>query len=194
MSHEHKESSFIVKYDWGSPLELQWITKSFSGLVYSHNRFFHDKTSPFIREDYKLYIDEIRKGSIIVDLLSLASNYNIPEISDTCNHVIEFAKNMYEITGFFKKQIPDPPKNLTATGARHFADILEPPAKSQGGALNIIATDGGSNVVNIHLTHEEAVSARHEALNWAAMQKLPEDGIKKDMLFYWFQARDASAS
>lgn len=194
MTEDYKEGNLIVRYDPKSPLELQWVTKSFSGLVYSHNRYFYDRKSPFRRDHYKLYVEEIRQGSIILDLVSLASNYDLPDIGDKCNHIIEFAKNMYEMAGFFKKQRSTPPEGLTSTDARHFADILEPPAKNPGGALQIIASDGGTNNVTINFTHQEAVSARHEALNWAAAQKMPENGIEHDMLFYWYQARDASAA
>ncbi|MFT8944404.1 MAG: hypothetical protein ABF931_09470 [Acetobacter pasteurianus] len=193
MTEYFKEGNLIVRYAPQSPLELEWVTKSFSGLLYSHNRFFYDKKSLFRRNHYKLYVQEIRKGSIILDLISLASNYDLSDITDKCNHIIEFSKNMQEISGFFRRQRKTPPEGLTSTDARHFADILEPPAKDAGGALQIIATDGGTNNVTINFNHEEAVATRQNALNWAAAQKIPENDIERDMLFYWYQARDAAA-
>lgn len=147
-------------------------------------------------DDGKLYIAEIRKGSIIVDLVATGAAATagfgaLAQGLDTANTLWDFAKNTVEVIKFFKHEAPRP-AGLTVTDCDDVRAIVGPAAQVEGGGLSI----SGNNVTIgtlIQLTRTEAMEIDNRAATEAAHMREADEAISREVLFVWNQVRDAPA-
>ena len=168
------------------PVELADLSTSLGALAHQHERFA-DKLGATINGDrIRLYVKEIRPGSIIVELLALAQT-ELPLV-DAVNTVVPFAKNVSELLGFAVGRTPAPPDGTTPKDARDLSEFIKPVAGDLGSSMVIQARDNARVEVNVHIDSNQANAAQNRLGNWAARQQEPVSGIHEHQLFYFARA------
>ena len=142
----------------------------------------------------QLYIAEIRKGSVIVELVTqhpraigVAAATSLVGIVAGANQLFTFAKNLRDLLDGFKND--KPPENLTKADCDDVRGLAAP----------VIGTLNASIFFNINmpgetpfgLTEQEAREVDNRAALAKAKLDLKDDNIHTEVLMVWDQVKDA---
>ncbi|MGG6430751.1 hypothetical protein ACQ5TV_12365 [Acetobacter ghanensis] len=141
------KEEILVTYDPVEPIELKNFADSIGALS--------DEYHQYVRRNYKytpdrfpeIKIKEIRKGSIIIDLINNAMNSGLFDDFDKINHGVEFFKNLYALKEFFLGKSKEPPPNTTTNTAKNLLDIVNPISKDIGSQMTFHAS--GNSTINV---------------------------------------------
>lgn len=170
------------------PIELIDLTNSFLGLASEYKQYI-EKEYPLLKdEDVKLYVKEIKTGSIITDVVSIAP-YLLP-FTEHINSIKEFSKYLKIVYDYLLGKTTEK-TSLTKTSYENFAKIIEPVAKDKAGQMNFsnFTNNGVMNVV-LNLNSIEANAAQNMIEKEVNKLKEPVMGLKEKVVLHWYQARN----
>lgn len=170
------------------PIELIDLTNSFLGLASEYKQYI-EKEYPLLKdEDVKLYVKEIKTGSIITDVVSIAP-YLLP-FTEHINSIKEFSKYLKIVYDYLLGKTTEK-TSLTKTSYENFVKIIEPVAKDKAGQMNFsnFTNNGVMNVV-LNLNSIEANAAQNMIEKEVNKLKEPVMGLKEKVVLHWYQARN----
>lgn len=135
------------------PVELVDLTNSLLSFADEYKRFLVFRDGPTAAEEIKLYVKEIRTGSIITDLIAIAPGA-LP-FAEHAMTVIDFSGFISKTINFFLGKTTDEPR-LDKRSYENFSSFLEPVAKDGGAQLNCHTTVNGDVNVFINLDSNNA--------------------------------------
>jgi len=167
-----KDVRLIIHIENKKPIELMDLTKSLVSLASQFNDYVKTTANVEHREA-KLYVKEIKSGSVILDLIEIATVGALPFI-ENINTIIGFAD--YLKTGFHyflgKKDVKNP--EFSTKDCTDFSQIVTPIAKDNGSQINISTTVNG-NVTNVLVLSSLEANAFQNIINTESKQMmLPE--------------------
>lgn len=178
------------------PVELLDLTTSFLSVGDEYRRF---ATSHGLvgAEDARFYIQQIRTGSIIADLVPmvpLVLAATLP-LLDGINNVIQFAQYLkvsYNVLlGLPERQ----PSQLDKRSLENLSHILEPIVSDQGSQMHIRANHISFNApIQMTYNHIEANAIQNSVQRRIQEMQEPVTGVHRNVLLYWYQARNTPAS
>ena len=170
------------------PIELTDLTKSFLAFADEYTRCSSTREDAVADRDVRLYIKEIRTGSIIADLQSMAP-YALPFV-ENAQHIFHFVQYLKTAYDSLLGKITDKPK-LDRINYENLANILEPIAKDSGSQLNIGAINVNTTApIYLNYGSIEANAIQNAARRELDALKEPSTGIHGKVLLYWYQARN----
>ena len=188
MKEKTEESKLIIKIYNERPVELLDLAKSMMSMSDEYKRFLAKHEAYADPEHVKLYIKEIRGGSIITELVSLAP-YTLPLI-DHAQTIVEYAKHikvLYEWLSSGKEK----PEHTEKSTLENLNNIIEPVAKDHGSQMNLGAfTVQGNLIVNVNINSTEANATQNAIRRELDAMKEPVTGIHEGVVMYWAQARN----
>ncbi len=140
------DSVLRIELKNSKPVELADLTVSFAAIAESFRDYANDKVEDPVPDSLRLYVQEMRSGSVIADLVALADQAQW--IIKHADVFAGFITNTTEIANYFLGKPKNGQMEPTARQARQIAHIVEPVAKDFGSQFNINVLDGG--MVNIH--------------------------------------------
>jgi hypothetical protein len=148
------DTSLIFKIENKRPIELMDLTKS---LISVSNTFadyvIKEGTSKDEREA-KLYIKEIKSGSVIVELIEYATNGMIPFIENV-NTIVGFTLNLKKTIDYYLNNAGEKPKT-TINDLKDISSIVNPVAKDNGSQLFVQTIINGNVELTINLNSNDA--------------------------------------
>ena len=171
------------------PVELTDLTLSLNSLADEYRRFLAVKESTVDADNIKLYIHEIRTGSIVTYLQAMAP-YALPlvEHSETIVGYAKHLKSWYDFLagGAERRVTPEDRQTL-----QNLSNILEPVAKDRGSQVNIgVVNVQGDVHMNVTVGSLESNAAQNLAKRELEKLKEPVSGLHEKVLMYWHQARN----
>src|ERR1035438_647675 len=172
-----------------SPVELVDLTESLLSFADGYKRYFAKNDDPIVAQDVRLYVKEMRSGSIIADLIAQAP-YALPLI-ENANTVFEFIEYLKRATDYLLGKSREKPA-LEKANYENFVRILEPVSKDSGSQLNIgaININNPQAPITINLSSLESNAAQNAARRELEALKEPVTGMHEKVLLYWYQARN----
>lgn len=178
----------IVELKNTKPVELLDLSTSFGALAQSFRDYATATTGDPAPDNLRLYVREIRPGSIIAELSTIAEQAHW--ILDHIEVLAGFVTNLNDIMAFFigtekPKDAPSPHQ------ARQIANIIEPVAKDGGSQMNI--TINGPVTVHNHFTINslEANALQNGVQRYVGPQ-LPLTGVYRDQLMTLEQVKNSA--
>ena len=186
-----------VQIEYSEPVELNDFAKSMQGIADD----FKQRQSSNPNEPTKLYICEIKKGSIIATLAPLMPlAVDFIDGLDTVSSYVEYFKTVKNWLLGEKEE----PEKMNTTQLTNYSKIISPIVKDKAAQLNIgtINNTGNGNVnINVTINHAEAVVTDQEARKQIAylkakdfltdqMHEIPNDeiaGKHEYVVMYWDQ-------
>jgi hypothetical protein len=175
------------------PVDLVDFTTSMMALAQEFQEFANASSA----EDdgpsnIKLFVREMRSGSIIADLIPIAQQADW--ILDHKDVLGAFVGNLQELANYFlgtKGHAKEP----TGSEAKRLAQILEPIAKDGGAQLNIQATDQAKVEIHnhFHLSSRDA-NAIQNGIRRFLGPDLPALEIRRDQLMTLEQVKNVAKS
>ena len=178
------------------PVELLDLTQSLLAIGDQYRRFAeaHSEASA---DDYRLYVREVRTGSIIIDLITYATQPQM--LAPYTPVLIAYASELGDWFEFFKgikdaKDIADMLLGKSKKDLQQISDIIEPAAKDAGSSIHITAAQGAVVVVNGSINSTEANAGQNVLRRYIEHIPLPKSGIHHDQVLYWYQMHQDRAT
>lgn len=169
------------------PLELIDLTKSLIALGTQFNRFVVKSGISEVRES-KLYVKEIKTGSIIFDLYEYSPVGIIPFL-ENANTIKDFATHLKNVVNYFLKKEGEKPEMDTAD-YKEFSSILNPIAKDSASQFNLSTNINGDVHLHFHVDSIAANALQNIFTKEMSLLKTPEQNeVTSKVLFYWHQAK-----
>jgi len=185
---EMSEAKLTICIENKRPIELIDFTEAFESLGSQYYKFLSESQSFKLTSDTKLYIKEVRSGSVIT-VLSDLTPYVLPFVENS-NSVIEFTKFLKKGFDYFLGKSDDKPKEFDLKDCSNFNNIIRPIAKDNGS--NAIFT-GDVNIQNV------TIEMKYDSIEANAIQngiekekkslKESQKNTHSNVLFYWDSAK-----
>ena len=187
MQMQLDKTTLIVKIKNTEPVELADFAKSMMSLAND----YQSRQTADPRLPAKLYIKEIKSGSIIAELapmLPLAGQLLIEHYDQIEN----YAEHLYNLIGWLLGK-NGKPENTDGKQLNNHSNIVNPVANDKGGQLTFSTVNhSGSVVNNITVNYYEANTvqnrARQEIRQLQEQEEPVENGDYTQVLMYWAQA------
>ncbi|MCC7300401.1 MAG: hypothetical protein IT583_04930 [Verrucomicrobia bacterium] len=173
------------------PVELTDFTRAFLAMAEEYKRYISKHDEDAVDGDIKLYIKEIRTGSIVADLLALAP-LALPFMENSTT-IIGFAGYLKSGIDFLLGKTNQNPVTEKQS-YENLSAILAPVAKDNGSQIIFAPTTNGNVVFNLTLSSLEANAAQNVCEREIEKLKEPETGFHDKVLLYWYQARNDTKS
>jgi hypothetical protein len=177
------ETELTITINNKNPVELLDLTNSFLGFADEFQRYILENDLEAAAADTKLYVKEIKAGSIIAELAVLSPQL-IQGIS-YANTAISFTKNLKTAYDYLTGKSEDKPK-LDKSSLHNLNKIIEPIAKDSASQLNI-GTINGNVILNISST--EANAAQNVIHKLISANESVSVKLHEKVLLYIYQAR-----
>lgn len=181
------DATLTIEIKNKTPVELIDLTKSLSSFADEYKRYLGTNDIAIPADEIKLYIKEIRTGSIIADLVALAP-YGLP-FAENANTIMGFSVYLKSAYEYLTGKSTDKPQ-LERNNYQNLSSFIEPVAKDNGSQINCHTTINGNVEVTINLTSSEANAAQNIAKKEIDALAEPITGIHDKVLLYWYQARN----
>ena len=184
----------VIKIENKNPIELIDLTKSLVSLATQFDSYVVKNADCKQNREAKLYIKEIKSGSVILELIELATIGIIPFIENT-NTIIGFAEFCKKTLNYFLKKEGEKPE-LSPSDYKEFSSILTPVAKDNGSQFNLSTTVNGNVELHLHLNSTETNAIQNIIKEEIEQLKIPEqlNEIQPSVLMTWYQARNDTKS
>ncbi|RXP51945.1 hypothetical protein EC396_12070 [Lutibacter sp. HS1-25] len=189
MIAESKNISLRVEIKNKEPLELIELTKSLTSLSNQYNSYSENNGFTEDERHAKLYIKEIKSGSVILDLMEYASIGVIPFVENV-NTIVGFADYFGKAVKYFIKGDGEKPE-LTIQDCKDLSQIVSPIAKDNGSQLNMSVKIDGDFHQHIYLDSRDA-NALQNLLKQEIKEKLePKTGdLIENAIMVFYQTRN----
>lgn len=186
-----KSSMLTVELRNQDPVDLIDLTNSFHALA-EQFQAFTDSNPETAGLKTKLFVREMRSGSIIADLISVSQQHSL--FQPSFDEVAAFVVSLNDLVQFFLGQRV-PLEMPSRKEAERVVSIMEPVAKDGGAQLLVQACDFSRVEIHqhIHVASLEANAVQNAARRFLG-PALPTSGIREDELLVLEQVKnDASA-
>lgn len=177
-----------------NPIELIDLTTSFFSVADEYKRYIEAEYGDVKKEDVTLYVQDIKSGSIIADLIANSPTV-LPIVATIQNieAIIKYASYLKNVYDFLLGKHNDKP-NLTKVNYQNVSGFIEPIAKDNASQINIHTVHNNNVSLIFGLDSIAANAVQNAAKREIALLSEPVSGIHKNVVFYWFQARNDTAS
>jgi len=187
---EMKEISLLIEIKNKKPLELMDLTKSFVALASQFNSYVSENGDSKVTREAKLFVKEIRTGSIIMELYEIATIGVLPFVENV-NTIVGFAGYIKDAYNFLLGKSDEKPTEFTSNDYRELSQIVNPVANDNASQINISATINNHIENQFNISSLEANAVQNVIDKAIKELKVPElaNDIKTKVLLKWWQTR-----
>lgn len=184
------------------PVEMDDLIASYRGMADEYKWFAGSRGNGFVPDEIKLYVQGIRTGSIITDIVPLVA-VSAPAMIQMMGNGNQMVATTKEFIGHLKSAYdfllgrgpapeiePVPPTipllPYSKSNYQNLSNIVEPVAKDNGSQINI----QGDATFNINITSEMANAIQNSARRHIEALREPLVGFHDKVVLYWYQARN----
>lgn len=182
------DSKLSIYIENKQPVELIDLTESLLSLGSEYKRFVQRNSDLYATSDVKLYVKEMRTGSIWTELVSSSVPLLAP-LFENRESIIEFGKWLKSVYDYYKGRTDQKPQ-LDKTSHNNLSSFLQPVAKDHGSQLNVNNTVNGEQVVNITINSLEANAIQNLIRRDILQLQEPVSNLKEKVVLYWHQAKN----
>lgn len=176
-----------IKINNENPVALKDLSLSLLSFNHQFHKFIESETEKNMDVGSELLIKEVRKGSIIVELVSQAAP--IAPLLWEGGSLAQWANTVESTCKWLLGKVDNPPKEYTKQDLQEWNKFVEPVAKDQGSQMNINVSDGGTVINNFTINSTEANAIQNQVARKIEQLDTPEDHIHKMKVMYWYQAK-----
>jgi hypothetical protein len=176
-----------IKINNENPVSLKDLSMSLLSFNHQFHKFVESETDRENEIGTELLIKEVRKGSIIIELVSQAAP--IVPLLWNGGTLSQWSNVVQGVCGWLLGKVDKPPRELTKQDLQEWNKFVEPVAKDHGSQMNINVSDGGTVINNFTINSTEANAIQNEISKKIEQLDEPEDHIHRRKVMYWYQAK-----
>lgn len=169
------------------PLELNDLSLSLLSIGQQYQKFIDNEASENYGTGSELYIKEVRKGSIIIELV--AQTVPIVPLLWSGGSLVEWANQASSTFQWLLGKVNEPPIEVSKQDLKQWNCILEPIAKDNGSQLNFTVSEGGTVINNFYINSEQANAAQNSIKRRIENLDEPDDHLQAKRVMYWYQTK-----
>jgi hypothetical protein len=170
------------------PVELLDLTQSFYSFAKEYEGYANSEFEGADRRGTKLFVKEIRTGSIITELIPHASGL-LPLLSEA-NTVLGFAKHLKSVIDRLRKPSHGELPAISKTTLTNINSIVDPVAKDSASQINVHTEINNYAPVYISINSQEANAIQNQVRAELEHLRSPVVGLHTKVLMYWWQTRN----
>jgi len=184
-----EEARLTIRIENKYPIELMDLTRSFNSFADEYNRHLSQQPDFPDQANIRLYIKEIKTGSVVADLIAMSAPA-LPVISYIvyANSIISFSRYLKMAYDYLLGDSKTKPL-LAKHNYENLRDIVEPIAKDNGSQIFIQNDIKGNVQISLTLNSVQANAAQNAARREIQALTEPLTGVQQQVLLYWYQAR-----
>lgn len=187
MKMQKDKSCLTLKINNTKPIDLASLSASFTAFAEEFKDFTKNETGVPAPENMRLYVKEIRSGSIIADLIAATDQANW--LLKHVDVLAAFVGNINDVANYFLGLPSDLKEKPTIKQAKNIAKIVEPVAMDSGSQMNIVVSDGGTvNIIHNYNTIE--ANAIQNSVNKFIGSQIPTSQMLSDQLLALEQVKN----
>ena len=185
MQMQLDKTTLIVKIENTEPVELADFAKSMMSLAND----YESRCTANPKQPAKLYIKEIKNGSIVATLAPLAplAGQLLAEQFDLVGSYADFLKAVFG----WLLQGKDKPEGVTLKNLHNISNLVSPVANDKGANIHIHTGDNSANHIKLTINHYEANTVQNKARNEMEIMRDDDEAEKSgdytQVLMYWAQ-------
>jgi hypothetical protein len=183
------EAVLNFKIENSQPIELLDLTQALASLGEQYKRFLQSHPDLPHAPEPKLFVKEIRAGSIEAELVEYAQ-FVLPYIQTTVT-LVNFAKHLQQVFEYFSAKADVVKPKMDRIDYEQIGKIINPVAKDGGAQFFVKATHGGNVVVNIFKDSQAANAIQNRMDRAQKSERLPQHGEHSKVLLYWHKTKNA---
>lgn len=184
--------NLVVEIQNRLPIELLDLTEALVSFAKEFQGYADAELQGPYRTSTRLYVKEIRSGSIITELVPFAAGL-LPLISDV-NTVVGFAKHLKASVEWLLAPKDKEASSISTTTLQNLNSIVEPVAKDSASQLIIKAETINYAPVYLSLSSNDAKVLQNNIGRELALRSTPLVGLHKQVVMHWYQARNDPSS
>lgn len=184
----HYENKLTIEIRNKTPVELADLAKSMSAVASEYQNFLANHDAGHLGRDVKLYVKEIRQGSIVQELMAVSVAGALP-LFDHAKTVFEYASFLHSVISWYAGKSEEEPQRLEKSSLENISSIVEPVAKDNGSNL-ILNISNNYAPVYLDINSIEANATQNSISRELRDRKEPVTGTHHQVLMYWAQARN----
>jgi hypothetical protein len=176
------------------PVELIDLTRSFQSVADEYKKFMESEGIELKKENVTLYIQEIKSGSIITDLMAI-SPLLLPLMANISNvaTIIQFGQYLKRGYDFLLGKTNQRP-NFSKSNYENFSGFVEPIAKDNASQINLYTVINEKPTLVFNLNSVDANAAQNTAKREIGFINEPITGLHRNVVLYWYQVKKDMAS
>lgn len=185
MSNEQEQDiRLVIHIENKKPIELMDLTKSLVALANQFNDFVKT-TSNVPNREAKLYVKQIKTGSVILDLVEIATVGALPFL-ENINTIVGFADFLKDGYNYFLGRGGDSNPEFSTRDCSDFAQIVNPIAKDNGSQIiiNTTVNDHSTNVFVMSSLEANAVQNVIKTTNKLSAIPEPKGEHEKVVMYF----------
>lgn len=167
------------------PVELIDYAQSMISIGAEYSDFIASTQNHLVSDEIKLYIKEIKPGSIITTLIAVAPA--LMPFAEHANTVIDFTAHFKSCIDYLRG-ISKKPDNLDKQTLSRVSKFVEPIAKDSGSILQLDASNNTGNIT-ININSQDANNIQNQVALEIEKLREPIVGLHKKVVLYWKQTR-----
>lgn len=188
-----------VHIEVSKPVELLDLTLALRALGNEYARFAVRQGVPRRDDQVKLFVQEVRKGSIEFDLVDLVTAGVVvaPVVMEHFNLLADFSANLKNILAWAcGSRTKEPPEASDLQTLTHIEAILAPLVKDRGSSMTLGPVVNNAPVENqtIIVNHIAATQGSEYAADRKREIEEPAKKIHEKVLLRWYQTRNDPGS
>jgi len=176
-----------IKINNENPVALKDLSLSLLSFNHQFHKFIESETDRTTDIGTELLIKEVRKGSIVVELVSQTAAV-VPLLWEG-GTLVQWSKVVQDICGWLLGKLEKPPRELSKQDLQEWNKFVEPVAKDHGSQMNINVSDGGTVINNFTINSTEANAIQNEVSRRIEQLDSPEDHVHRRKVMYWYQTK-----
>lgn len=176
-----------IKINNTKPVGLEDLSLSLLAFNHQFHKFVDKETNKETDISSELLIKEVRKGSIVIELVSQSAP--IVPLLWNGGTLDQWVKVVADTSNWLLGKIKTPPKDVTKQDLIEWNKIIEPVAKDNSSQMIFTASDNATVVNNFTISSEEANAMQNRITREIELRGLPEDNIHRCKVMYWYQTK-----
>jgi len=176
-----------IKINNERPVALKDLSLSLLSFNHQFHKFVESETDKEADIGTDLLIKEVRKGSIVVELVSQAAPI-VPLLWEG-GTLSQWSKVVQETCNWLLGRLENPPREVSKQDLQEWNKFVEPVAKDHGSQMNINVSDGGTVINNFTINSTEANAIQNEISRKIEELDCPKDHTHRRKVMYWYQTK-----
>lgn len=182
------EAKLTIKIENTKPIEITDFTEAFESLGNQYYKFLSESEHFKLSKETKLYVKEIRTGSIITELTDMVPAI-IPFV-EYSNSVIEFTNYLKSAYDYFAGKVSERPKEFDLKDCNNLSNVIKPVAKDNGSNITFTGDfNFGDVTINMNLSSVEANAIQNGINRYKSELNEQKSNVHGNVLFYWDSAK-----
>lgn len=198
--------TLVIEYKNKGPIEVTDFANSLFAVANEFKHFSETSEKSTEASEARLYVKEMKEGSIIAVLESLPTAHMLAETITTGvaaasvvtavakhgNEIVKFAGHVKTVFGYLLSPSSKKPE-LTKSSLENVSSIFRPTAKDDGSQIVINVTGNNNKILILQANSNDSESVGKAAKQELKKLALPAQETNEKVVLTWFQVRKGSS-